>query len=260
MVLHRKTLVLLHGHGMDDTLWDELAPLLHDHYTIIRPNVSLLTNCRTMEDYADELYRLLTNTNVSQCTLIGHSMGGYISLAFAEKYPDMLEGFGLFHSTAQADNDAKKHQRDQMTDLIRTHGAAAFIRHTAPNLFGKRFKDSYPDKVQEYIQHFGQLPAEALAVGMEAMRNRPDRTHVLADLPFPVLFIIGMDDQVVSFEKVMGQVGLPEQAFPFILAEAGHLGMVEQTDAAARIIDWYMAHDWTVNGLGKNSRSRMQEI
>jgi pimeloyl-ACP methyl ester carboxylesterase len=259
MVLHRKTLVLLHGHGMDNSLWDELAPLLHDHYTVIQPNVSLLTNCRTMEDYADELHRLLTNTSVSRCTLIGHSMGGYIALAFAEKYPDMLEGFGLFHSTAQADSDAKKHQRDQMTDLIRTHGAAAFIRHTAPNLFGKRFKEVSPEQMQDYIRKFGQLPAEALAVGMEAMRNRPDRTHVLAGMPFPVLFIIGMDDQIVSFEKIMDQVGLPEQAIPFILAEAGHLGMIERPDASARIIDWYMARDWSSKGQWKKSGSSMQE-
>jgi pimeloyl-ACP methyl ester carboxylesterase len=259
MVFHRKTLVLLHGHGMDNTLWDELAPLLQDHYTIIRPNVSLLTNCRTMEDYADELYRLLTNTTVSQCTLIGHSMGGYIALAFAEKYPDMLEGFGLFHSTARADNDAKKHQRDQMTDLIRTHGAAAFVRHTAPNLFGKSFREGHPEIVQDYIQHFGQLPAEALAVGMEAMRGRPDRTHVFSALPFPVLFIIGMEDQVVPFEKVVGQVEFTEQAYPFILAEAGHLGMVEQPDASARIIDWYMAQDWSNYEPGRK-KSRMQTV
>ncbi len=200
----------------------------------------LLTNCPTVEAYADELHRLLTSTSITTCTLIGHSMGGYISLAFAEKYPDMLEGFGLFHSSALADDEAKKQQRTQLAQLLRTHGTEAFIRRTLPNLFGERFKELSPEKVQQYVQEYSKLPAEALAVGMEAMRDRPDRTHVLSALACPILFIIGMDDQAVPFEKSIGQVQYPGKSFPFVLAEAGHLGMVERPDASARIIRWYM--------------------
>lgn len=237
---HRKTLVLLHGHGMDDTLWDELVPLLGDSYRLIKPNGSLLTNCTTVEAYAEELYRLLTSTQITKMTLIGHSMGGYISLAFAERYPEMLEGFGLFHSSALADDDAKKEQRTQMAQLLRTHGAEAFIRRTLPNLFGERFKELSPEKVQKYVERYGKLPAEALAVGVEAMRARPDRSEVLRNLPCPVLFIMGMDDQAVPFEKTMAQVDYPAKAYPFVLAEAGHLGMLERPDASARIIRWYM--------------------
>lgn len=81
MIFQRKTLVLLHGHGMDDSIWDQLDAILNDSFTIIRPNISLLTSCQTVEAYADELHRLLTNANIQRCTLIGHSMGGYIALA-----------------------------------------------------------------------------------------------------------------------------------------------------------------------------------
>jgi pimeloyl-ACP methyl ester carboxylesterase len=240
---HRKTLVLLHGHGMNETLWDELVPLLGDQFTLVRPNVSMLTNCHTVEAYADELYRLLTASQITQFTLIGHSMGGYISLAFAEKFPDMLEGFGLFHSSALADDEAKRQQRTQLVQLLRTHGTEAFIRRTLPNLFGSRFKELSPEKVQDYVQQYSKLPSEALAVGMEAMRDRPDRTHVLRKLSFPVLFIMGMDDQVVPFDKAMDQAAYPARAYPFVLAEAGHLGMVERPDASARILRWYLEQE-----------------
>ena len=235
-----KTLVLLHGHGMDDTLWDEVVPLLDGSFTVVRPNLSLLANCRTMEAYADEVHRLLTASQIDKFTLIGHSMGGYIGLAFAEKYPQMLEGFGLFHSSAFADDEAKKQQRNQLADLLRTEDAETFIRRTLPNLFGERFKETQPEEVQHYIRQYGKLPAEALAVGMEAMRDRPDRTPVLAELPFPVVFIIGMDDQVVPFEVVMEQARFPEKIYPFVLAEAGHLGMLERPEASARILRWYV--------------------
>lgn len=240
MALYKKALVLLHGHGMDDRIWDDLDPLLNQYYTIIRPNISLFTTCKSMDDYADELYRLLTNASISRFTLIGHSMGGYIGLAFAEKYGEMLEGFGLFHSTAVADTDSKKHQRNEMAELIRTHGAKAFVKHTTANLFGARFKELFPEKVQRHIDDYSGLPSKAMAMSMDAMRDRPDRTAVLAQLPFPVLFIIGMQDQLIPFESVIEQVKYPKQGYPFIMAEAGHMAMVERPDASSRIIRWYM--------------------
>lgn len=241
MNLHRKTLVLLHGHGIDDTIWDSLDAAINEYYTVVRPNISLFTSCQSVEDYADELHRFLTNANIRKCTLIGHSMGGYISLAFAEKYGSMLEGFGLFHSTAYADDEAKKHQRNQMIDLLRNYGTESFIKNTAPNLFGDRYKELYPERIKEHISYFGKLPADALIAGITAMRNRPDRTGVLAKMPFPVLFIIGMQDKLIPFESVISVSEFPKKSYPLILSEAGHMGMVERPDATARMINWYMS-------------------
>lgn len=240
MNLHRRTLVLLHGHGVDDTIWDYLDAALNDAFTIVRPNISLFTFCQTVEDYAGELHRFLTNATIQKCTLIGHSMGGYIALAFAEKYPEMLEGFGLFHSTAFADDEAKKHQRNQTIDLLKNHGTEAFVKHTGPNLFGERFKELYPEKISAHIQRYGKLPAQALIAGIIAMRDRVDRTAILASMPFPVLFIIGMQDKLIPFESCIELSEYPKQSYPFILAEAGHMGMVERPDASARMINWYM--------------------
>lgn len=241
MNLHRKTLVLLHGHGIDDTIWDSLDASLNEYFTIVRPNISLFTFCQSVEDYADELYRFLTNATIRKFTFIGHSMGGYIALAFAEKYPDMLEGFGLFNSTAYADDEAKKHQRNQTIELLRNHGTETFIKNTAGNLFGDRYKELYPERIKAHIEHFGKLPADALIAGIVAMRNRPDRTAVLTSMPFPVLFIIGMQDKLIPFESCISLSEYPKQSYPFILAEAGHLGMVERPDATARMINWYMS-------------------
>ena len=240
MNLHRKTLVLLHGHGMDDTIWDNLDAMLNEYFTVVRPNISLFTFCQSVEEYADELHRFLTNATITKCTLIGHSMGGYIALAFAEKYPEMLEGFGLFHSTAYADDEAKKHQRNQTIELLRNYGTEMFIKNTAPNLFGERYKELYPQKVKAHIDHFGKLPAEALIVGINAMRNRPDRSEILKTMTYPVLFIIGMQDKLIPFESCISLSEYPRQSYPFILAEAGHMGMVERPDATARMISWYM--------------------
>lgn len=241
MSLHRKTLVLLHGHGIDDSIWDSVDALVNEYYTVVRPNISLFTFCKTVEEYADELHRFLTNATIEKCTLIGHSMGGYIALAFAEKYPEMLEGFGLFHSTAYADDEAKIQQRNQTIDLLQNYGTEMFVKNTAANLYGDRFKELFPQKIKEHIARFGKIPSEALVTGIVAMRDRKDRTAVLASMPFPVLFIIGMQDKLLPFESVISLSEFPKKAYPFILAEAGHMGMVERPDASARMISWYMS-------------------
>lgn len=240
MNLHRKTLVLLHGHGIDDSIWDGVDAMLNEYYTIVRPYFSLFTIYKTVEEYAEELHRFLTNANIEKCTLIGHSMGGYIALAFAEKYPDMLEGFGLFHSTAYADDDAKKQQRNQTIDLLRNYGTEMFVKTTAANLYGDRFKELFPEKIKQHIERFGKLPADALIAGIDAMRDRKDRTAVLATMPYPVLFIIGMQDKLLPFEATIELTDYPGKSYPFILAEAGHMGMIERPDASARMISWYM--------------------
>ncbi|MCF0058512.1 alpha/beta fold hydrolase [Dyadobacter sp. CY356] len=241
MNLHRKTLVLLHGHGVDDSIWDSVDALLNEYYTVVRPNISLFTFCKTVEEYADELHRFLTTAVIEKCTLIGHSMGGYIALAFAEKYPEMLEGFGLFHSTAYADDESKKHQRNQTIDMLRNYGTEMFVKNTVGNLYGDRFKELYPEKLKEHVARFGKIPTEALITGINAMRDREDRTAVLATMPFPVLFIIGMQDKLIPFESCISLSDYPKQSYPFILAEAGHMGMVERPDASARMISWYMS-------------------
>lgn len=240
MNLHRKTLVLLHGHGVDDAIWDSIDASINEYFTVVRPNISLFTFCQTVEEYADELHRFLTNAVIEKCTLIGHSMGGYIALAFAEKYPEMLEGFGLFHSTAYPDDESKKHQRNQTIDMLRNYGTEMFVKNTAANLYGDRYKELHPNKVKEHIEKYGKLPAEALIAGINAMRERPDRTAVLAAMPFPVLFIIGMQDKLIPFESCISLSEYPKQSYPFILAEAGHMGMLERPDASARMISWYM--------------------
>lgn len=152
----------------------------------------------------------------------------------------MLQGFGLFHSTALADDEAKKHQRNQMVSLLRTYSTASFLKNTAPNLFGGRYKALHPEKVQEHIDYFSKLPEEALVAGINAMRERSDQQEVLKTMGVPVLMILGMEDNFAPFESGMELSTLPGQCYPFILAEAGHMGMVERPDATARMIRWYM--------------------
>jgi len=235
----RKTIVLLHGHGVDDSIWDDVYAYLSEDYTIIKPNFSPLANCVTIEDYADELFRLLDSAAIEKITLVGHSMGGYITLAFAEKYPEMVEGIGLFHSSAYEDTPEKKEQRKKVANLLEKEGSEAFIRLTAPNLFGGHFRKTKNTKYKNYIDRFSTLSAKALAAGALAMGQRPDRTHILKETTVPVLFVLGMKDQLMPFDKIIEQTNLPQRSYHFIVAEAGHMAMVEKPEASAQILRYF---------------------
>ncbi len=234
-----KTLVLLHGHGVDSKIWEPLSTKLSD-YQVLTPDYSSEVAYQSIEAYADWLYQWLISVGVEKCTLLGHSMGGYITLAFAEKYPDLLEGFGLFHSTAYADDEAKKEQRKKTLAFMENHGAAAFIRQSGPNMYAEEFAEKNPELVKNHVERYSQLPTDAVITGFKAIMNRPDRTHILSETSLPVLFIFGKQDKLIVFEKNIGLSELPPKASTVILTEAGHMGMIEDTDACADSIKTFL--------------------
>ncbi|AEI48399.1 alpha/beta fold hydrolase [Runella slithyformis] len=234
-----KTLVLIHGHGIDASIWEDIKPLLED-FQVLTPDFSTDTTYKSIEEYADGLYEWLGDTGVKKCVLIGHSMGGYLTLAFAEKYPEMLQGFGLFHSTAYADDEAKTEQRKKTLTFMETHGAAAFIRQSAPNMYSEAYAKENPDVIKSHVEKYAQLPTEAVIAGFKAIMNRPDRTAILRDTNLPVLLIFGEQDKLISFEKNIDLSKLSPNSHTLILKEAGHMGMVEDAKASAEEIREFM--------------------
>ena len=154
-------------------------------------------------------------------------MGGYISLAFAEMFPQKLKAFGLVHSTAFADSAEKKTGRQQGIEMINEYGAFAFLKNTIPNLFSKKFKETNADEVEQLIEKGKSFSEEALTQYYTAMMNRPDRTAVLKEAKVPVLFIIGEEDIAAPLDDLLQQVHLPDISDIHILQGVGHMGMME---------------------------------
>jgi pimeloyl-ACP methyl ester carboxylesterase len=234
-----KTLVLVHGHGLDATIWNGLKVNLSD-YQVLVPDISTETRYESIEAYAEGLKEWLEVQNIDQCVMIGHSMGGYITLAFVEKYPEMLHGFGLFHSTAYADDDAKREQRKKTLAFMETHGTAAFVRQAGPNMYAESFAQAHPEVIKNHVEKYSQLPIEAVSAGFQAIMNRPDCTQVLCDTILPVLFIFGQEDKFIPFEKNIGLSELPKDSHTLVLAHSGHMGMVEDSESTSKAIRKFM--------------------
>lgn len=238
--------ILLHGFAEDGTVWDNQADILSRTCRLILPDLpgsgrsSALTTPATMESLATTIKELLDREKIDQCTLIGHSMGGYITLAFAALYPERLNALGLFHSTAYPDTEEKRAIRRKAIDFIRANGSAPFIRQSTPNLFSPYTREHSPRTIENTIAKYSDLPPASLIAYYEAMIARPDRTDVLRQFPRPVLFMIGCDDNVIPLHQSLEQCHLPAISQVNIIENAGHQAMLEQPQQSNQLLQQFI--------------------
>jgi pimeloyl-ACP methyl ester carboxylesterase len=239
------TVVLLHGFGEDGGIWDNQIVFLKNKFQLLVPDLpgsgqSELTGDMSMEGMAATIKAILDTEKINSCTLIGHSMGGYITLAFAEKYPQYLEGFGLFHSTAYPDSEEKKNIRRKGITFIRQYGAFEFLKTTSPNLFSENFRKKDQNIVPDFISSLNNFSPEALVRYYEAMIQRPDRTDVLKKTKVPVLFVAGESDSAVPLKDILKQCHLPVLSYFYILGQSGHMGMLEEPDESNSLLEDFL--------------------
>ncbi len=227
------TIVFLHGFCEDLSMWDDFEPgWTSDDYQVIAIDLagfghSDLDPALSMDSMAQDVRAVLKEEAVESCILIGHSMGGYVGLAFAELYPGFLKGLCLFHSHPFADTEAKKPARKKSIDFVRRRGARLFVHQLIPDLFPPAFNKARPDFVKELVLAAEQIDSEAVALASQAMLDRKDRSAVLEQIDCPVLFIVGDEDNAVPFELSLSMVYLPKIANIKILRGVGHMGMFE---------------------------------
>lgn len=225
--------MLIHGFGEDSRIWENQVSVLSEKYLLLIPDLpgsgnSPIMNDGSLENHARILKELCEEEKISELILIGHSMGGYISLAFAELFPELLKGFCLFHSSAYADDEEKIATRRKGIDFIRKNGASKFLAQATPNLFSEESRRTMPDLVQETIDRYANFSEESLVQYYEAMIARPDRTHVLKTFNKPVLIIAGKFDTAVPLEKCLEQAHLGSFSYIHICNNSGHMGMLEE--------------------------------
>jgi len=242
-----KPVMFIHGFAEDGTIWNHQLNYLEKKFRMLVPDIpgSGLSSGKgselsSIEDYAECLKAILDAEKIKDCVMIGHSMGGYIMLAFAEKYPGYLKGMGLFHSTAYADSEEKKTARRKSIDLIRQYGSAAFLEQSIPNLFSEYFQKQHSNEVVSLINRYANFKSETLVSYYEAMIRRPDRTSVLKTFSKPVLFIIGACDKAVPLEQSLEQCHLPQLSYIHIFENTAHMGMLENKDQSNHIVENFL--------------------
>lgn len=236
-------LVLLHGFGEDSRIWQHF---IQDFpMPVITPDIGGLGSSEPLATYsidnmADSVLALVQHLQYEKIILIGHSLGGYVGLAFAERHPAYLAGLGLFHSHPFADAPEKQEHRRKVADFILRNGSKVFVEELIPKLFHPDYLAQAGDLLKTLIERGATFAPESLAGCSVAMAERPDRAAVLEQIACPVLFIIGRDDTAVTWQQSTEQTYLPPVADVHILDAVNHMGMFEATDKTRQIVlDFY---------------------
>lgn len=235
-------LVLLHGFTESLKIWYDFKDVLSKHYRLILIDLpghgksSIIDEVHSMELMADSVNAVFNELGIEKAVLIGHSMGGYISLAFARKYSRLLKGLGLFHSTSLADSDENKDARDRAIDIIGSNHNR-FLLNFIPDLFAPETREAHKSEIQVLIDEASSMDTKALIAAQQGMKERTSTLDVLINAPFPVMFIAGQKDSRIPFENIWVQMALTETAYSLILRNAGHMGFIEAKDKTLDFVE-----------------------
>lgn len=238
-----ETIVLIHGFCEDGSVWADFRKHFSRNYRVLVPdlpgygNSALTKETLTIEWMADFVYAILKKENISSPIIIGHSMGGYITLALTENHPDFPQKIGLFHSHAFADDEDKKKGRQKGIEFVEKNGTRDFVNELVPNLFAEKFRTEQKAIVGQQKARALTYPAETITAGLKAMILRPDRTHVLKEFKKPVLFILGKEDKAIPYGKSLEQCQYPTISSAHILEHVGHMGMLEEPEKTLEIVE-----------------------
>ncbi|MFP4094267.1 MAG: alpha/beta fold hydrolase [Cyclobacteriaceae bacterium] len=235
-------LLLLHGYCESKEIWNPLLPTLAQEARVLAPDLpgfgenEPIKREITLEVLASRLMNWLQKQEVSEAHIVGHSLGGYIALALAERYPQILSGLCLFHSTAKADTDEKKKKRSQTYQFIQENGVEVFAENFIPSLFAPNNRHHLQNEVHEVKQLAKRTHQDTALAVMEAMRNRPARIDILKEASYPCMFIAGSQDEIVPYADLEEQSKLPNHTKLASLQDCGHMGMYERPEESARML------------------------
>ena len=197
------------------------------------------------------LNSFLNHLDILHFIISGHSMGGYVSLSYGEKYSDNLSGLGLFHSHCFEDSAEKKGARKKSIDFVKEHGVGPYVKQVIPSLFAADFFIQNAPVISDLTEKAGSYAPGGVINALQAMHDKPDQSEILKQISVPVLFIIGKKDLVTPFDLCIEQTHYPEKASIHVLEEAGHMGMFEATGECQKILRDFVGYCLQKNNSGR---------
>jgi pimeloyl-ACP methyl ester carboxylesterase len=227
-----KTLVFLHGVTESSKIWDSFGEILSESFRIIVIDLpghgksECVDPILTMELQAEVVYEVLRKCKVKTCVMVGHSMGGYVTLAFAGKYPEMLKGLCLFHSHPYPDSPEDRKNRSRTIKIIE-QDKFGFVVNFIPALFPQGSRRKFVREIGKLVERAKQIPKEGIIAAQEGMKIRKNQTRLLKSIKIPVLFILGLKDSKAPIDRLWQMVSLPRHSECLLLRDVGHMGYIE---------------------------------
>lgn len=237
-------IVLLHGFLESLNIWHYFSDKLSHKFKVVSidlPGFGKTENfseSHSMEFMADVVKAVLDHEQIEDCVMLGHSMGGYTSLAFANKYPKMLKGFCLFNSQAAADSKEVKINRDRTIEVIQKD-RLGFIQEFIPDLFAEVNREKFKIQIEEQKQNASQTSKDGIVAALLGMKEREDSLNLLKSMKIPVLFIAGKQDKRILVSTILEQAALPFHSELLLLEDVGHMAFIEARDKTLNTVDGF---------------------
>lgn len=232
-------LVLLHGFLENQTMWNDLNPILSHKNRLI--TIDLLghgaTEClgyiHSMENNAEIVKAVLSNLRIRKAIFIGHSMGGYVALAFAELYPTTIKGLVLLNSTSKEDSAERKDNRDRAIKAVKQN-YVNFVRLSVANLFSVNNRERLEKEIESVKLEALKTPLQGIVASLEGMKIRKDREFILHESEFPKLLILGKKDCVLIYKDNLSQI--ENTNTELIIFPDGHMSHIENKEELGKVL------------------------
>ncbi|MBB6681901.1 alpha/beta hydrolase [Aequorivita sp. 609] len=226
-------IVLLHGFLESSTMWKNLIPQLSKQNTVItldfpgHGNSEVISDIHSMELMAEVVDEILKTLKITSATFIGHSMGGYIALAYVEKFPSKVEKLVLLNSSPAPDSEERKINRNRALKVIEQN-AYAFISMAISNLFSETTRDKIASDIEELKNEAQSFPLDGIKAAIKGMRDRNDRSDVLKNFSKEKYMILSKEDSLLPVDE---NIALAKSCDALsIIIEGGHMSTVENLD------------------------------
>lgn len=247
-----RCVVLLHGYLESLLVWEDFIPLLYKQVRVVTldlPGHGISTvegGEHSMEFLSDTVAAAVRALGIARCTVVGHSMGGYVALALCERHPDLLDGLVLLSSTPNADTEAKAENRRREIALVEAGKKDALARVAPAAGFAEQNRGRMKDYIEDLTEQVFVTEDEGIVALLRGMIARKDRNELLRTTRVPVLFILGRCDPYIPSDAAEAMVAVHPEAEVVWLENAGHMGFLEAPEAtAAAILSFVERHGGT---------------
>ena len=238
-----KVIVLLHGFLENSSIWNYFSKELSNKYRVIcidlfgHGETENYGYIHTMEDQAKMVKATLDHIHLRKYILVGHSMGGYISLSFAKLYPNNLKGLCLMNSTALPDSSEKKINRNRAIHAVKKDHKA-FVRIAIPMLFSKKNRDVFTSEIKHLTQEALNITPQGIVAALEGMKIREDLSSIYKTSEYPIQLILGKQDPILEYATLIKQTkNTPVQ---IINLPDGHMSYIENKEELLHVLSLFI--------------------
>lgn len=241
-----EVIVLLHGYLESSEVWNGFAKKLSADFRVLNVDLpgcglsSVFGDTHSMEFMATALMELIRSLGIRKVFMAGHSLGGYVTLAFLELHSGFLSGYCLFHSQPFADTPAALEKRQREIEIVKMGKKNLMYPDNVIRMFATSNLEKFSESVQRSKDIASRISGEAIIAVLNGMMARPSRLQYMEEGKVPCLWILGTMDNYIPCGEIQSRVKLPSNAKVAVLNESGHMGFVEEEDRSVKIISEFV--------------------